>query len=144
MRKTVFALLLTLPMLAACPNTPSQPAATPSTAASAPTGSTPVVAPSGAPGAGSVATGEVKADATVKYAGFVFTPNSVTIKAGQSVAFYNGSGTRMRVTSIDGTIDSGTAELEAGKTYVQTFSKAGTYTYKHQTNTSATGTVIVQ
>ena len=143
MRKTVFALLLTLPMLAACPGTtPSQPGSTPSTTPSSTT--TPVVSPSGAPGAGSVATGAVTADATVKYEGFVFTPNSVTIKAGQSVAFQNPATSQsvLRVIANDGSWDSGS--INPGTSFIQKYSKAGTFTYKHQLQTSATGTVVVQ
>ncbi|MBC7543627.1 MAG: cupredoxin domain-containing protein [Candidatus Sericytochromatia bacterium] len=147
MRKTFFALLLVLPMMAACTATTTatvQPgsSAAPSAAPTSPAGTTPIVPPAGAPGAGGVATGEVKADAAISYGSFNFTPNAVTIKAGQSVSFTNKEQTIMRVIADDGSFDSGS--LEMGKTYVQTFSNAGTFTFKHQLNTSARGTITVQ
>jgi plastocyanin len=155
MRKTVFALLLALPLMAACTTNTvvnpqpassptANPTAAPTAAATAPPSTTPVVAPSGAPGQGGISTGAVTTDATTKYAGFVFTPNTITIKAGQSVGFYNGMQNSMRVTSNDGAVDSGSLEFSQGSTYVQVFSKTGTYVVKNQTQTSAFVTITVQ
>lgn len=145
MRKTVIALMMALPMLAACPsgNPAANPSGTPSANPNAGS-TTPVATPSGAPGAGAVTNGPAQADAKVIYKDFNFTPNSVTIKAGQSVAFENPADAfgKLRVIADDGTWDSNF--IDPGMSYVQKFDKAGTFTYKHQTQTSARGTVVVQ
>jgi plastocyanin len=144
MRKTVIALMMALPMLAACPSTsPTNP--TPSASANAAPGTTtPVAAPSGAPGASQVAVGTVAADAKVVYKDFNFTPNETKIKVGQSVAFESPATSigNLRVIADNGVFDS--PEIEPGKTFVQKFEKAGTYTYRHHLISSARGTIIVE
>ena len=144
MRKTFLTLMVALPLLGACTSsTPANP--TPSASSNPAAGSvTPVTQPTGAPGAGQVATGAATGDAPAVFQNFNFAPNSVTIKAGQSVAFQNPAtavGT-LRVIANDGTWDSGT--INPGNSFVQKFNTAGTFYYHHQLQTSAIGTVVVQ
>jgi plastocyanin len=144
MRKTVIALMMALPMLAACPNnTPSTPNASPSANAN-PGSTTPVATPSGAPGSSTVAQGPAQADAKILYKDFNFSPAEVTIKVGQSVGFENPSTnvTNMRVVADTGVFDS--PEIEPGKSFIQKFDKAGVYTFRHHLNSSARGTITVQ
>jgi plastocyanin len=141
MRKTVIALMMALPIMAACTATnPAGGSDKPAT----PGATTPVTAPSGAPGASQVATGTVQADAKVTYKDFNFTPNETKIKTGQSVAFENPATNigNLRVIADSGVFDS--PEIEPGKTFVQKFDKAGTYTYRHHLQSSARGTIVVE
>jgi plastocyanin len=73
---------------------------------------------------------------------FAFTPNSVTIKAGESVTWTNQDGTTHTVTADNGEFDSGS--LGADATYSFIFAKAGTYPYHCSIHSNMKGTVVVQ
>lgn len=92
-------------------------------------------APSGggaSAGAPSGATCTVAADATtaastVTIRDFAFGPASVTIKAGQAIAWTNADSASHTATTLDGGCDTGT--LPKGATVALVFPTAGTYTY---------------
>ena len=81
-------------------------------------------------------------DATVSIQNFAFSPASVTIKAGGTVAWTNVDAAPHTVTDNNGGFDSGSISTNAK--YSHTFAAAGTYTY-HCTFHSmmATATVVV-
>jgi plastocyanin len=68
-----------------------------------------------------------KPAATVNMNGSTFSPESVTISAGQSVEFVNDDDLPHTVTATDKSFDSGNIDSHHSWTY--TFSKAGTYVY---------------
>ncbi len=77
-----------------------------------------------------------------------FTPNSINLKAGTTVAFVNTDGNIHTVTSVkagsqnsDGIFDSNM--IKPGQTFTYTFSKAGTYEYICTIHPHMHGTVIV-
>lgn len=67
------------------------------------------------------------AAATVTIRDFAFDPGSVTIKAGETVAWTNQDSATHTATTLDGGCD--TSSIAKGATVALTFPAAGTYTY---------------
>ena len=74
--------------------------------------------------------------------GFAFSPESITVKVGDSVTWTNQDGTTHTVTSSDGSF--GSKNLDQGQTFTATFDKAGTFAYICSIHSFMTGTVVVQ
>lgn len=100
-------------------------------------GTAPPTSESTAPGGGS-SSGTGKA---VAIGGMVFSPESVEIKAGDSVTWTNNDSASHIVTG-QGRISSN--ELGQGDTYSKTFDAAGTYDYRCSIHPDMTGKVIVK
>lgn len=88
---------------------------------------------------------------TVVYSDSGFSPDSVTIKKGESVTFENQSSGGMDVASNPHPTHTDYPEFDQGKssqsgnsTYTFTFDKVGTWGYHNHFNPGARGTVIVQ
>ncbi len=82
------------------------------------------------------------ADMTIS--NFAFSPNSITVKAGQSVTVANNDSTTHTVTSDDGT-SFNTNEIAPGATVTFTApSKPGNYTFHCNIHKSMTGVLIVK
>jgi plastocyanin len=67
------------------------------------------------------------ADAVVHIANFAYAPNTVTIKAGQTVLFINDDGDAHTVTADDKSFDSG--GLDTHDQFRHTFAKPGKYSF---------------
>jgi len=73
---------------------------------------------------------------------FAFSPEPVTVKAGQTVTWTNKDPFAHSIQSGDGSFDS--APLGQGASYSATFSTPGTYAYLCGIHSSMTGTVVVE
>jgi plastocyanin len=73
-----------------------------------------------------------------------FTPPSVTVSVGQTVAWAFQDANPHTVTADDGSFTSPKGGLANGKTYSHTFDKAGTYRYHCFIHPQMLGTVVVQ
>jgi plastocyanin len=71
-----------------------------------------------------------------------FTPNTITISAGETVTWTNKDNVNHTVTSNTPLFDSGS--LGNGTTFSFTFPSAGTFNYHCSIHAGMTGTVIVQ
>ena len=71
-----------------------------------------------------------------------FSPQSVTIKAGDTVVWTNKDSVEHDVTAADGSFKSGI--LASGATFSHPFAQAGTYEYSCTLHPGMNGTVIVQ
>jgi plastocyanin len=72
---------------------------------------------------------------------FVFSPNVLTVKVGQTIDVVNLDSAPHTVTADDGSFDSGT--LEQGQHYTFTIKTAGTFTYICDIHQYMTGTIKV-
>ena len=79
---------------------------------------------------------------TIYLSGMVFSPATLTIKAGTTVTWNNNDNTAHTVTADDNSFDSG--NLAAGKTYTRTFNAMGSYPYHCTIHSGMTGTIVVQ
>lgn len=89
------------------------------------------------------------AAATVTFNGTSFTPATVTIKSGQSVAFRNSSTREIQVDSNPHPFHTDNAELNIGsippgEVVTATLTKVGTWRYHNHLNSDQGGTVVVQ
>ncbi|MBI3261245.1 cupredoxin domain-containing protein [Candidatus Berkelbacteria bacterium] len=90
------------------------------------------------------------AAATVTYTATGFSPSSVTVKSGSTVAFTNEGSEEMWVASDPHPIHIGLRGFDAkkgigaGQTYSFTFTKTGTFGFHNHLNSSRTGTVVVE
>jgi plastocyanin len=69
------------------------------------------------------------AGAVVDISEYLFSPATVTIKAGQSVEWKNEGNVAHTVTETSSPHTFASNDIEPGQSYTQTFNKAGTYTY---------------
>ncbi len=99
-------------------------------------GGTPPTVESPAPSAPPAAT-----EATVRMAGKVFRPGSVTVSVGATVTFLNDDDRAHTATANDFRWDSGI--FDTGQNYQKTFSTAGTYSYFCVIHPDMTGTILV-
>lgn len=108
--------------------------------ASAPSG----VASSGSAGSGANAnSNEVSGTKEVLIRNFVFSPRTLTIKAGDSVKWTNQDSAKHTITSDSGNeLDS--SLFGKGESFTHTFDKAGTYTYHCTPHPNMKGTIIVE
>jgi predicted lipoprotein with Yx(FWY)xxD motif/plastocyanin len=103
-------------------------------------GASPTASPEASPSSSPAAA--TSAGTAVTIANFAFDAPSVTIKVGSSVTWTNNDSVAHTVTADDGSFDSG--NLDAGKTFSFTFTKAGTFTYHCAIHPNMTGTIVVQ
>ncbi len=90
------------------------------------------------------ATGQVQGQGGLTIAGFAFSPNSLTVKAGQSVSVTNNDSVPHTVTSDDGaSFNTNTINSGASTTFIAP-AKAGTYAFHCNIHKSMTGSLIVQ
>ena len=83
--------------------------------------------------------------ASVSATNYRFTPSTVTVTAGQSVTWTNGTtDTPHTVTADGGSFDSG--NLDPGLSYTHTFTTPGTFPYhcQYHQNLGMVGTVVVK
>jgi beta-lactam-binding protein with PASTA domain len=78
----------------------------------------------------------------VTIADFSFTPDTLTVNAGDTVTWVNNGPSDHTVVADDGTFQS--PNLSTGQTYSNTFSTAGTFSYHCGIHASMTGTIVVQ
>ena len=78
----------------------------------------------------------------VDITGFAFSPETLTISIGDTVAWTNKESATHTATADGGEFDSG--NLGNGDTFSYTFTAAGTYTYYCKIHTSMTATIIVE
>jgi plastocyanin len=79
--------------------------------------------------------------ASVHLAGAQFAPGSVTVAVGATVTWVNDDGSKHTVTADNASFDSGT--LNAGASFVHTFTAAGTYAYGCDFHGNMRGTITV-
>lgn len=96
---------------------------------------------------------EIKEGSTVTYSDSGFSPQSITVKSGESITWVNNSGSTMQVGSdphpqhtINRELSSGQKELELapGESKTVQLTKTGTWGYHDHLKSSMTGTVIVE
>lgn len=86
----------------------------------------------------------------VTYDGSSFSPNSLTIKAGDTVTFRNNSSAPMWVASNPHPAHTDYSGFDAkrsfaqGQDYTFTFTRTGTWGYHNHLSPDATGTIVVQ
>lgn len=118
--------------LAACSGAASTPAPT----------AAPTSAPTAAPAASGAGGGAGQA---VSIKNFAFNPPTTTAKVGDKVTWTNGDSTAHTVTFdapvAGSTVDSG--NVDAGATFSNTFSAAGTFTYHCKIHPTMKGTITV-
>lgn len=78
---------------------------------------------------------------TVNMSATQFTPQTITINAGDTVKWVNNSTVKHTVTSDNAYFDSG--EMNPGESFQATFSQAGTFAYHCELHSGMTGTVKV-
>jgi YVTN family beta-propeller protein len=81
------------------------------------------------------------AAANVSIAGFAFGPQSITVKAGDSIAWNNADGPAHTVTFKDGS--AGAGNLAPGESFARAFDQAGSYDYFCAYHPYMTGRVVV-
>lgn len=95
-------------------------------------------------GAGNTtSTGQGAQTHNINIQSFSFTPQALTINAGDTVIWTNMDNVAHTVTSDLGT-ELHSAQLSPGQSYSHTFTTAGTYAYHCSIHTMMTGTITVQ
>ena len=97
--------------------------------------------PPGSPTPPPVATPPAPLTASVHLAGARFAPATITVAVGATVTWVNDDGSKHTVTADNASFDSGS--LNAGASFVHTFTVAGTYAYGCDFHGNMRGTVIV-
>lgn len=92
--------------------------------------------------ASTTAASTTAASTSVTIESFLFNPESLTIKAGETVTWTNKDSVAHTITEDKGVFDSGS--INSGATYSFTFKTAGTFSYHCTIHPSMTGTIIVQ
>ncbi len=95
----------------------------------------------GAASAAAAAPATAPGQSGVSIVDFAFTPPTVRIRAGDTVAWANRGQAPHTVTSRDGSFDSGI--LEPGATFRRVFAKEGSFAYACAVHPNMTGTVLV-
>ncbi len=90
----------------------------------------------------SVTTAQAATTHAVAIKGFAFSPDSLTIKAGDSVTFTNEDGAPHTATAKDKSWDTG--RLSRGKSKTITFAKAGNFDYFCRVHPNMTAKLIVK
>lgn len=99
-------------------------------------------APAASPVASPAASPAAASGSAVQIVNFAFAPASITVAVGASVAWTNNDSVAHTVTADDKSFDSG--NLDRGKTFSFTFTKAGTYTYHCAIHPNMKGAIVVQ
>lgn len=94
-----------------------------------------------APSTGTSGGSESNASA-VEIKGFAFSPDTLEVSVGATVTWTNNDSATHTVTGDDGSFDSG--NLDTGKTFSFTFSKAGTFTYHCKIHPNMKATITVK
>jgi plastocyanin len=81
--------------------------------------------------------------ATVQISGFAFKAPAVNVKVGTAVTWTNKDSTTHTATSTSGPGSFDSGDLDTGKTFSKTFTKAGTYSYFCHIHNGMRGTVVV-
>jgi plastocyanin len=81
------------------------------------------------------------ADHGVDIAGFAFSPDTITVKVGDSITWTNGDAVSHTATADDASFDTGT--IAAGSSKSATFTTVGTFAYHCKIHTTMTATVVV-
>ena len=89
----------------------------------------------------SASAGATSKGATIAIHNFMFSPSTLTVKAGATVVVKNTDDTAHTVTALDGSFDTGT--IAGGKTATFTVSKAGTFKIHCNIHNYMTGTIQV-
>jgi plastocyanin len=113
----------------------------PTTTASSPDTTYASASTSGGTGGDTAPATTVAAGSTVSIKGFAFNPAQISVKVGDTVTWTNNDDTTHTVTASDGSFDSG--NLDTGKTFSQTFTTAGTFSYICSIHTGMKATVTV-
>lgn len=74
--------------------------------------------------------------------GYAFSPETITVKVGDTITWTNNDSTEHSATADDGSFDTGL--FSQGQSKTVTFKKAGTFTYHCSAHPYMKGTVIVQ
>src|SRR3954453_5757407 len=82
------------------------------------------------------------ADSSVDIAGFAFSPQSVTVKVGDTVTWANADAQTHTATADDGTFDTGSISGNTSKSV--TVTKAGTFAYHCKIHPTMTATLVVE
>jgi len=82
------------------------------------------------------------ADSSVDIAGFAFSPQSVTVKVGDTVTWANADAQTHTATADDGTFDTGSISGNTSKSV--TVTKAGTFAYHCKVHPTMTATLVVE
>jgi plastocyanin len=82
------------------------------------------------------------ADHGVDISGFAFSPQTVTVKVGDSVTWSNADAQSHTATADDGSFDTGTITSSTPKSV--SFSTAGTFAYHCKIHPAMTATVVVE
>jgi plastocyanin len=80
--------------------------------------------------------------ATVDTKNYAYSPDPVTVHAGDTVLFKNSDSVAHTVTASDQSFDSD--KMDHGATWSHVFAKAGTYTYFCAYHTYMRGTIVVK
>lgn len=97
--------------------------------------------PTTTPPAGGGTTPPAPMTASVQLAGQQFSPTNVTVAVGATVTWLNNDGAKHTVTADNASFDSGT--LNAGLSFVHTFTAAGTFAYGCDFHGNMRGTITV-
>jgi plastocyanin len=90
-----------------------------------------------------LASGTLAADrASVSIQGLKFAPQTIEIKAGDTVVWTNNDDREHTVTADDGSFESG--RLKKGKSFSHTFTKPGRYGYGSDPSPRTKGVVVVR
>jgi len=95
---------------------------------------------------GSNGSGTSAGQNAVKISNFAFVPQSIAIKAGESVTWTNEDSVQHQIAADPGQpdiVNLSSPSMNNGATYSYTFSKAGTWTYHCSIHPSMKGTVVV-
>ncbi len=89
------------------------------------------------------------ADSTITYSGSGFSPATITVKVGATVAIVNSSSQDMQFDSDPHPVHTDNTELNVGvvspgQTMTFTVNKKGTWGYHNHLNSSQTGKIVVQ
>lgn len=79
---------------------------------------------------------------TVQISGFAFSPQSITVKVGDSVTWTNTDTVGHSITADDSSFDTGVFDQNTSKTLK--FDKAGTFGYHCSVHPNMKGTVVVE
>ena len=102
-------------------------------------GASPMPSPTASPSPAPTASGAPAA--VVHMHDFSFDPETVTVKAGQSVQWINDDALFQSATASDKSWNSG--ELDQGRSYTHVFDKPGTYAYYCDDHTYMQASVVV-
>ena len=82
---------------------------------------------------------------TIRSSPFRYAPATLTVQAGDTVVWYNATGTTHTVTSVSGNpLELNSGNIQARTTFSHEFMSPGTYAYMCMIHTTMQGTIEVQ